>query len=43
MICSAVYFFPRGISCPPFVCATRDSLSESGDVEGGRSFDGRLV
>jgi hypothetical protein len=32
MICSAVNFFPRGISCPPLVCATRDSLSESGDV-----------
>ena len=27
-----VNFFPRGISCPPLVCATRDSLSESGDV-----------
>ena len=36
MICSAVNFFPRGISCPPLVCATRDSLSESGDVEGGQ-------
>lgn len=36
MICSAVNFFPRAISCPPVVCTTRDSLSESGDVEGGQ-------
>jgi len=28
----AVDFFPRGIACPPLVFATRDSLSESGNV-----------
>jgi len=36
MIYSAVNFIPRGISCPPLVCTTRDSLSESGDVSGGQ-------
>ena len=30
----AVNFLPRGIACPPLVSATRDSLSESGDVYG---------
>jgi hypothetical protein len=32
MICSAVNFFPRGISCPPLVRTTGDSLSGSGAV-----------
>ncbi len=32
IICSAVNFLPRGISCPPLICVNRDSLSASGDV-----------
>jgi len=42
MICSAANFCPRGISCPPSVCPTRDSLSEMGDVEGGQVARGWL-
>jgi len=37
MTCSAVNFFPRGIFCPPLVYATKDSLSERGDAEGGQA------
>jgi hypothetical protein len=42
MICSELDFFPRGISCPPLVCATRDFHSKSGDVEGGQVTYGTL-
>ena len=29
-------FLPRGIACHSLVCATRDSLPESGDIESGQ-------
>jgi hypothetical protein len=32
LVLKAVMYLGLGISCPPLVCATRDSLSESGDV-----------
>ena len=35
--CAAVNIFRHGISCPPLVCRTRDSLSERGDVKGGQA------